>query len=36
MIDELLMIPIVLSCIAGLVAGIALIYLALKPEKKDE
>ncbi len=35
MIDELLMVPIFLSCIVGLAAGIGLIYLALRPEKNE-
>jgi hypothetical protein len=36
MIDELLIIPILLSCIVGLASGIFLIYLALRKEKPDE
>jgi len=36
MIDELMIISIFLSAILGLGTGIVLIYLALRPEKKDE
>jgi len=36
MIDDLMMIPIFLSAILGLGAGLVLIYLALRPDKKDE
>lgn len=33
---DLILVLIILVCLCGLVAGMALIALALKPENKDE